>query len=110
MQIKFTMAAINKIKEVISDEPDADKLALRIFIQGGGCSGFQYGFTLDENVNEDDYVLTTEGVKIVVDAASHQLLAGAKVDYKKELMSEQFIITNPNATSTCGCGSSFTAD
>ena len=108
MEMTFTDSAINKIKEVMSEENNS-KLALRVFVSGGGCSGFQYGFTLDEEVNEDDFTIEKDGVKIFVDAMSYQYLAGATVDYKEDLTGAQFTITNPNATSTCGCGSSFSA-
>jgi iron-sulfur cluster insertion protein len=82
-------------------------LCLRTFVQGGGCSGFQYGFTFDEEQNEDDFVIERNGVKILVDSMSYQYLVGAEIDYKDDLMGSSFSIKNPNAQTTCGCGSSF---
>lgn len=106
MDVTFTNEAVGKIKEVMVEENNP-ALALRVFVNGGGCSGFQYGFTLDEEVNDDDFTFEKDGVKVLVDAMSYQYLAGAIVDYKEDLSGAQFTITNPNATSTCGCGSSF---
>ena len=83
--------------------------ALRMFVQGGGCSGYQYGFAFDEEIAEDDFVTENEGVKVVVDMISSQYLQGATLDYKEEKFNSQFVISNPNAKSTCGCGSSFNA-
>ena len=97
--------AIKKIKEIMSDEPSSSKL--RIFVQGGGCSGFQYGFTIDEQQNEDDFEFDFDGVKLLVDSLSSQYLQGAEVDYVESLAGSQFSIKNPQATSQCGCGSSF---
>jgi iron-sulfur cluster insertion protein len=108
MDMTFTDSAINKIKDVMAEENNP-ALALRVFVSGGGCSGFQYGFTLDEVANEDDFTFEKDNVKIHVDSMSYQYLAGATVDYKEDLNGAQFTITNPNATSTCGCGSSFSA-
>lgn len=99
-------AAIEKIRDLIAEEGNPD-LKLRIFVQGGGCSGFSYGFTFDEIANEDDFDMDYEGVHLLVDSMSAQYLTGASVDYKEELMGSQFTISNPNATTTCGCGSSF---
>jgi iron-sulfur cluster insertion protein len=87
-------------------QPD---LKLRVFVQGGGCSGFQYGFTFDEITNEDDTTMTKNGVSLLIDAMSYQYLVGAEIDYKEDLQGAQFVIKNPNATTTCGCGSSFFA-
>ena len=104
--IDLQESAINKLKELIAEEGNSD-LKLRIFVQGGGCSGFQYGFTFDEIQNEDDFLIEEDNVGILVDAMSMQYLLGASIDYKEELMGSQFVINNPNATNTCGCGSSF---
>ena len=102
----FTDSAAAKVKELI-DEEGNPALKLRVFVQGGGCSGFQYGFTFDEETNEDDTVMEKGGVTLLVDAMSFQYLVGAEIDYKEDLQGAQFVIKNPNATSTCGCGSSF---
>jgi iron-sulfur cluster insertion protein len=104
----FTDSAASKVKDLIIDEGNPD-LKLRVFVQGGGCSGFQYGFTFDETVNEDDTALTKEGVTLLIDAMSYQYLVGAEIDYKEDINGSQFVIKNPNATTTCGCGSSFSA-
>ena len=106
MGLVFTDAAAAKVKELI-DEEGNPALKLRVFVQGGGCSGFQYGFTFDEDVNEDDTQLDKNGVQLLIDSMSFQYLAGAEIDYKEGLEGAQFVIKNPNATSTCGCGSSF---
>jgi iron-sulfur cluster insertion protein len=102
----FTDSAANKVKELILEEGNPD-LKLRVFVSGGGCSGFQYGFTFDEVTNEDDTTLTKNGVTLLIDPMSYQYLAGAEIDYSEGLEGSQFVIKNPNATSTCGCGSSF---
>ncbi len=102
----FTDSAATKVKALI-DEEGNDGLKLRVFISGGGCSGFQYGFTFDENVNEDDAVIERGGVKLLIDSMSMQYLTGAEIDYTEGLEGAQFVIRNPNATTTCGCGSSF---
>lgn len=102
----FTDCAAAKVKELIDEEGNAD-LKLRVFVQGGGCSGFQYGFTFDEAVNEDDMQMVKNGVTLLIDAMSLQYLTGAEIDYKEGLEGAQFVIKNPNATTTCGCGSSF---
>lgn len=102
----FTDAAAAKVKELIDEEGNPD-LKLRVFVQGGGCSGFQYGFTFDEVTNEDDTAMERNGVVLLIDSMSFQYLAGAEIDYKDDLEGAQFVIKNPNATSTCGCGSSF---
>jgi iron-sulfur cluster insertion protein len=104
--ITLTENAIAKIKDILTEENNP-KVMLRTFVQGGGCSGFQYGFTLDEEQNEDDFVLDNEGFKVVVDSMSAQYLQDARIDYKEELMGASFSIDNTNAQSTCGCGSSF---
>lgn len=104
--ISFTDSAAKKVKELIFEEGNPS-LHLRVFIQGGGCSGFQYGFTFDELVNDDDTVMEKDGVCLLIDSMSYQYLIGAEIDYKEELNGAQFVIKNPNATTTCGCGSSF---
>ena len=104
----FTEAAASKVKELIEEEGNAS-LNLRVFVSGGGCSGFQYGFTFDEEVNEDDAQVDKNGVKLLIDAMSYQYLVGAEIDYQENVEGAQFVIKNPNATSTCGCGSSFSA-
>ena len=103
----FTDAAAEKVKELLEEENNPD-LRLRVFVQGGGCSGFQYGFTFDETVNDDDTTIEKNGVQLLVDPMSFQYLVGAEIDYKDDLEGSQFVIRNPNATTTCGCGSSFT--
>ncbi|MDB5815767.1 MAG: erpA [Rhodocyclales bacterium] len=102
----FTDNAANKVKELIEEEGNPD-LKLRVFVSGGGCSGFQYGFTFDEETNEDDTTLNKNGVTLLIDAMSYQYLVGAEIDYSDGLEGSQFVIRNPNATTTCGCGSSF---
>ena len=104
----FTDSAADKVKQLVDEEGNPE-LKLRVFVQGGGCSGFQYGFTFDEVVNEDDTTMSKNGVMLLIDAMSLQYLAGAEIDYKEDLQGAQFVIKNPNATTTCGCGSSFTA-
>ena len=106
--IIFTYSAANKVKTLIEEEGNND-LKLRVFVSGGGCSGFKYGFTFDEMINEDDTVMEKNGVKLLVDPMSFQYLAGAEIDYQENIQGAQFIIKNPGATSTCGCGSSFSA-
>jgi iron-sulfur cluster insertion protein len=105
--LNFTAAAAAKVHELIRDEGN-EALALRVYIQGGGCSGFQYGFEFDENRADDDLAVVTEGVTLLVDPLSLQYLMGAEVDYSESLTGAQFVIRNPNARTTCGCGSSFT--
>ncbi|MDD3355094.1 iron-sulfur cluster insertion protein ErpA [Zoogloea sp.] len=102
----FTDSAAGKVKELIIEEGNPD-LKLRVFVNGGGCSGFQYGFTFDEICNEDDTVMEKDGVQLLIDPMSYQYLVGAEIDYTEGLEGSQFVIRNPNATSTCGCGSSF---
>lgn len=106
LDLEITENCVNKVKDLIAEENNPN-LKLRVFVQGGGCSGFQYGFTFDEDPNEDDFNLEREGVVFLVDSMSYQYLVGAKIDYKDDLMGSNFTITNPNAQSTCGCGSSF---
>jgi iron-sulfur cluster insertion protein len=95
-----------KIKDLLYNEGNP-KLSLRTFVQGGGCSGFSYGFTFDEEINEDDFEVPLDEFKVLVDSMSMQYLQGSTIDYKEELMGSSFVINNPNATSKCGCGSSF---
>ncbi|MGA9854969.1 MAG: iron-sulfur cluster insertion protein ErpA [Gammaproteobacteria bacterium] len=102
----FTNAAAHKVKQLIEEEGNS-ALKLRVFVSGGGCSGFQYGFTFDENVEEGDTQVQNEGVILLVDPMSFQYLAGAEIDYSEGLEGAQFVIRNPNASTTCGCGSSF---
>ena len=102
----FTDAAVEKVRDLIAEENNPN-LKLRVFVTGGGCSGFQYGFTFDEDVNDDDTIVEKGGVKLLIDSMSYQYLVGAEIDYTEGLQGSQFVIRNPNATSTCGCGSSF---
>lgn len=102
----FTDSAANKVKALIVEEKNPN-LKLRVYVTGGGCSGFQYGFTFDEESAEDDTVVENAGVTLVVDPMSYQYLQGAEIDYKEDLSGAQFMINNPNAKTTCGCGSSF---
>jgi iron-sulfur cluster insertion protein len=104
--LKFSEAAAAKVKQLIDEEGNS-ALKLRVFVQGGGCSGFQYGFTFDEAVNEDDTAMERNGVTLLIDSMSYQYLVGAEIDYKDDINGAQFVIKNPNATTTCGCGSSF---
>ena len=104
----FTDSAASKVKQLIDEEGNAE-LKLRVFVTGGGCSGFQYGFTFDETINEDDTTMQKAGVTLLIDPMSLQYLAGAEIDYQENVEGAQFVIKNPNATSTCGCGSSFSA-
>lgn len=107
-QITLESSAVVKIKDLLSEE-NTPNLKLRIFVSGGGCSGFQYGFTFDETQNDDDFVVDQDEVSLLVDAHSMQYLTGSVIGYKTSLMGSQFEIKNPAATSTCGCGSSFAA-
>jgi len=104
--IIFTDNAAKKVGSLIADEGN-DALKLRVYISGGGCSGFQYGFTFDEEVAEDDTQVENDGVTVLIDSMSIQYLNGAEIDYKEDLSGSQFVIRNPNAATTCGCGSSF---
>ena len=104
----FTDAAAQKVGELIRDEGNP-QLKLRVFVSGGGCSGFQYGFTFDENEEEGDTCVDNQGVRLVIDPMSFQYLSGAEIDYREDLDGAQFVIRNPNAATTCGCGSSFSA-
>ncbi len=105
--LNFTDAAAAKVRSLIADEGN-EALKLRVYISGGGCSGFQYGFEFDENRADDDFALERDGVTLLVDPLSLQYLMGAEVDYRESLQGAQFVIRNPNAKTTCGCGSSFT--
>ncbi len=104
----FTDSAAAKVADLIAEEGNPE-LKLRVFVQGGGCSGFQYGFTFDDAVNEDDTLFEQNGVTLMVDSMSFQYLVGAEIDYKEDINGSQFVIKNPNAQTTCGCGSSFSA-
>ncbi|MFO6423990.1 iron-sulfur cluster insertion protein ErpA [Motilimonas sp. KMU-193] len=106
LPINFSDAAANKVKNLIAEEENPN-LNLRVYVTGGGCSGFSYGFTFDEKVNEGDTVVSNDGVSMVVDSMSLQYLVGGTVDYTEGLEGSRFLVNNPNATSTCGCGSSF---
>lgn len=105
-EIDFSERAASKVRELIEDEGNA-ALKLRVFITGGGCSGFSYGFTFDEDVDDEDAVVERGGVTMVVDSMSYQYLTGAQIDYREDLQGSQFVVQNPNATATCGCGNSF---
>jgi len=107
--LNFTDAAANKVKGLI-DEENNDNLKLRVFVSGGGCSGFQYGFTFDEDINDGDTTVEKNGVKLLIDPMSFQYLVGADIDYTEGLEGSQFVIRNPNAKTTCGCGSSFSPE
>jgi len=106
--LNFTDNAAAKVKQLIEEE-GIPGLKLRVFVSGGGCSGFQYGFTFDETTNEDDTTVEKNGVSLLIDSMSFQYLVGAEIDYQEGLQGSQFVIKNPNATTTCGCGSSFSA-
>jgi iron-sulfur cluster insertion protein len=105
--LSLTSSAVFKMQTLLEDEGD-NSLCLRVFVTGGGCSGFQYGFTFDTEVNEDDAEVKQEGVKVLVDSLSYPYLDGAHVDYQESLEGSRFVVSNPQASSTCGCGSSFT--
>lgn len=104
--IELTPAAAGKIRELLLEEAD-DELCLRVFVTGGGCSGFQYGFTFDDERAEDDTLIASDGVRVLVDSLSYSYLAGSVLDYQEGLEGSRFVVNNPGATSTCGCGSSF---
>jgi len=103
----FSDSAVSKVRELVEEEGNED-LKLRVFVTGGGCSGFQYGFSFDEAQDDDDAVIEKDGMSLLVDPMSYQYLVGATVDYQEGLQGSQFVVQNPNASSTCGCGSSFT--
>ncbi|MCB1646460.1 MAG: iron-sulfur cluster insertion protein ErpA [Pseudomonadales bacterium] len=104
--IRFSDSAARKVRTLVTEEENED-LKLRVFVTGGGCSGFEYGFTFDEDVEEDDTCIENGDVTLVVDALSYQYLVGAEVDFKEDLQGSRFVVTNPNASTTCGCGNSF---
>ncbi|MBZ0092055.1 MAG: iron-sulfur cluster insertion protein ErpA [Burkholderiales bacterium] len=104
--LNFSLSAAEKVKELMAEEGNFN-LKLRVFVTGGGCSGFQYGFAFDEAAGEDDTVVEKNGVQLLIDSMSFQYLAGAEIDYQDSLEGSRFVIKNPNATATCGCGSSF---
>ncbi len=104
--IQMSARAADKVSELIQDEGN-EELKLRVFVTGGGCSGFSYGFTFDDDVAQDDTVVRRSGVTMLVDPMSYQYLVGAEVDFKEDLQGSQFVVANPNASSTCGCGNSF---
>ena len=105
-QMSFSLSAARKVKRLIEEEDNQD-LKLRVFVTGGGCSGFEYGFTFDEDVEEDDTSIEEAGVVLLVDPLSYQYLAGAEIDYMEDLQGSRFVVNNPNASTTCGCGNSF---
>lgn len=107
--VTITETAIQQVREIITNEGPDFKAALRIYVQGGGCSGFSYGFSFDEETAEDDWQFDRDGVKVVIDPMSMQYLQGSVIDFKKAISGSNFVISNPNATTTCGCGSSFAA-
>ena len=104
--IQVTANALNKVRSLVEEEENPN-LALRVYVTGGGCSGFQYGFSFEETVDDEDTLIEKDGVKVIVDAMSYPYLVGAKVDYQEGLQGSRFTVENPNASSTCGCGSSF---
>ncbi len=104
--IQVTANALNKVRSLVEEEENPN-LALRVYVTGGGCSGFQYGFSFEETLDEEDTLIEKDGVKVIVDAMSYPYLVGAKVDYQEGLQGSRFTVENPNASSTCGCGSSF---
>lgn len=104
--INLTENAKIKVKELLLEENNPN-LKLRVFVQGGGCSGMQYGFTFDQDIAEDDFALSFDGIELLIDSMSHQYLEGARIDYKEDVMGSSFSIDNPNAQTSCGCGSSF---
>lgn len=109
MNINITTAAAQKVREILQEPDNANVSALRIYVHGGGCGGFQYGFSLEAEVAEDDYVIEQDGVKFLIDYMSSNYLEGAEIDYRTDGFNSHFSISNPNAKTTCGCGSSFSA-
>ena len=105
--IQISDGAVNKILSLADSEDDTNNLNLRVYVTGGGCSGFQYGFSFDKVIDEEDTCITKDGANLVIDSLSLQYLQGSTVDYTEDLMGSKFVITNPNATTTCGCGESF---
>ena len=106
--MQLTAGAARKVKSLVAEEGNPN-LKLRVYVTGGGCSGFQYGFTFDDKINEDDFEIEASDIKVLIDSISSGYIQGAVLDYKEEPFSSQFVISNPNAKSTCGCGSSFNA-
>jgi iron-sulfur cluster insertion protein len=106
-QVNITDAAYAQVKEIVASDPDLDGVSLRIFVQGGGCSGMEYGFTFDKDVNDDDFTFEQNGIAVLIDSMSMQYLTNATIDYKEDLQGSRFSIDNPQAQTTCGCGSSF---
>ena len=104
--ITITESATNRIKDIMIDENNSNS-KLRVFVQGGGCSGMSYGFTIDEDTSDDDFIINSDDINLLVDSASMQYLQGASIDYREDDMGSNFVISNPNAQTTCGCGSSF---
>lgn len=105
--VRLTEQAVAKVRKLMDAEVDGAALCLRVFVSGGGCSGFSYGFTFDDEVAEDDAVVDHDGVRLLIDALSYPYLAGSQIDYIEDLQGAQFVVTNPNAAATCGCGNSF---
>ena len=105
-EIRLSDNAVNKLQVLIAEEENSS-LRFRVYITGGGCSGFQYGFTFDDNTAEDDWIIEREGVAALIDAMSYQYLMGSEIDYVEGLEGSKFVVNNPNATTTCGCGASF---
>ena len=104
--LKISPDAVSRVQQLLASKDNPD-LKLRVYIQGGGCSGFQYGFQFDNDAQEDDIAIERDGIKILVDMLSLQYLGGAEIDYKDDIMGSRFLVNNPNASTTCGCGSSF---
>ena len=104
--LRITDNAVNKVKNLVAEEEN-DQLCLRVFVTGGGCSGFQYGFSFDEDIAEDDTVVEKDDIRVLLDALSYQYLVGSEVDYQEGLEGSRFVVNNPNAATTCGCGASF---
>ncbi len=104
--LRVTENAVSKVKSLIEEEQN-NNLCLRVFVTGGGCSGFQYGFSFDEDVAEDDTIIEKDGVRVLLDALSYQYLVGSEVNYEEGLEGSRFVVSNPNASTTCGCGASF---
>ena len=106
IDLKISPDAVTRVRQLLTSKDNPDVM-LRVYIQGGGCSGFQYGFQFDEDAQEDDISIEQDGIKILVDMLSLQYLGGAEIDYKDDIMGSRFLVNNPNASTTCGCGSSF---
>lgn len=104
--ITLTESAITRIKDIIIEENNKNS-KLRVFVQGGGCSGMSYGFVIEEDINDDDFTIPADDIELLVDSISMQYLQGSSIDYKEDIMGSNFVISNPNAQTTCGCGSSF---